>query len=170
MKFILPRVGLLLAVGLLSLLSCKKSNVSEYSLVIVETLKTSKNKVVAPVTNANDGSFAFNRNNKYIYWCFEGKWRHIISNANYTLLFSKGSYIDYAIPFSSVKKIGADLGDNCDLRILPSGAIYFLEGNLVRCISSWDVFNKYHFNSTTLKSPFTKVDNIMQYQLGAPIY
>ena len=42
MKFILPRVGLLLTVGLISLLSCKKTNVSEHSPVKVETLQTSK--------------------------------------------------------------------------------------------------------------------------------
>ncbi len=65
---------------------------------------------------------------------------------------------------------GNPLGpDNGLLLHLPTGKVYFREGNVIRYIVSWEIFEKYHFNPDVLNWPQSRVTSINQYQIGAPI-
>jgi len=123
-----------------------------------------------PPSNPQNGWF-IGINDGRQYWFFEDKWRYIQSYDTYVGLFiSNKQPFTYLTTSIIPTPTGLPITSTNGLRILPSGQIYFLEGNTVRYITSWAVFAKYHFNPDALNCAQLKVNNISQYTLGAPIY
>lgn len=110
-------------------------------------------------------------NSGQVFWCFENIYRHVESYETLTGLY-KQNYERYILrQTTEPQPQGIPLGPNNGLLLLvPTGEVYFLEGNLIRHITSPAVFDKYHFNWDALNWPQSRVYSISQYQLGTPIY
>ncbi|MDR6785980.1 hypothetical protein ABIE26_004550 [Pedobacter africanus] len=115
-----------------------------------------------------NGRFVRNDDDLKLYMVFDNTLRHIPSMAVLDRLFQFDESLMHHVNFIDVSSaiVGAPISHDSEiLTDLVGSKMYFREGNVIRHISTWDVFLKYHFNDVTAR----EVYGISGYTLGKPI-
>ncbi|ASK29052.1 hypothetical protein CEY12_02535 [Chryseobacterium sp. T16E-39] len=150
MKTNLLLIGALIAI--LFSTSCSNDSISTDDVVGKEA---NKSKLIHGQAKFDfEGKFLKVTQNGTVFymWGYRGKLRHIDSQATWDGLFSSKPFTFEVNSFAeATERTGYSIGnplfiDNGLVRYVPTGRVYFREGNKLVYITSEAAFNRYHFS------------------------
>nr|WP_315422112.1 MAC/perforin domain-containing protein [uncultured Pedobacter sp.] len=122
-------------------------------------------KMINEVPAPQNGTFMRNESTGQVYIVMDGKLRYI---PNQSVLYGLFEFNESMINHYSNDEIskfpmGSAISPNNGLiNNVPSGVVYFREGNLIRRIPTWEIKTRYHFNWNSIQN----VSNINGYTVG----
>lgn len=122
-------------------------------------------KMINEVPAPQNGTFMRNESTGQVYIVMDGKLRYIPNQSVlYGLFeFNESMLNHYSNMDISKFPFGASISpDNGLINNIPSGIVYFREGNLIRRIPNMEVKSRYHFNWNSIRN----VNGINGYTVG----
>lgn len=122
-------------------------------------------KMINEVPAPQNGTFLRNESTGQVYIVMDGKLRYIPNQSVlYGLFeFNESMLNHYSNDEISKFPMGSAISPNNGLiNNIPSGVVYFREGNLIRRIPTWEIKTRYHFNWNSVQN----VSNINGYTVG----
>lgn len=149
-KNLLVAAALILAVFTTS---CSNDNLGTSDVVENKVNKSNLDRNQAKLADFEGKFVKVTQNGVPFYmWCYRGKLRHVDQQATWDGLFSSKSFTFEVDSFAeATARTGYPVGaplliDNGLVRYVPTGYIYFREGNKLVYITSEAAFNRYHFS------------------------
>jgi len=168
----------LLGLSVLGLFSCSGENDITNDLNQSDLKNSQKEQLVSRASLGpnddprQDGAFIKNYDNGKVYIKFEGKLRHVMSLQTLEGLFKRSEIEIFPANSQSLltnanATMGEPIGpDNELINHVPTGKVYFREGNIIRHIPTMPILNRYRFDLGNVRH----VSDISNYTEHQPIF